>query len=336
MNLFKPKSTIILHPDTDDSQTGDDDDGDDSVDLNYTAASILTKTYVMPKSSLEQFGEELWNQNFFEALIKNANAPLDNVVSCKLYPLDIAHYNPIPLFVGNVNMNMSSYQITNKMTFDSEEFAFGKIFTKRTFLNYEPYLNIQLYLPFVGNVTVSPQILINRKVKIRWIIDFVTGDLCTLVLIDGKQRLMYNSQCGIDIPLSASNLSRVQANAVKQFAGGVVSAALGSKKAAAASLAGSGMTFASGLMSGESTQQNGTPASSTALCTQLDPVFIIERVNYSEGAEYDRTYGAPCRQQWQLGYLTGYTVCANVNISCNGTYDDKEELKQLLESGVYL
>lgn len=277
-----------------------------------------------------QLGEELWNENFFTALIKNANSPLDNIVSCKLFPLNIAKHNPQRLTIGNVDMGQDAYVITNKQVYSSQEFVFGEIFTKRKFLNYEPYLKLQLYLPFVGNVNISPQEVIGNRVQIKWIIDFVTGNLETVVCINGKQRFTYNSQCGVDIPLSASNRTLIEANSIKN----AVFATLSKNPVGALS---SVTEFASGLLGNESTSQNGTPSPSTALCTDMNPYFTIERVNYSESEGYAKTYGEPLCQWWQLGYLKGYTQCANVKLNkINCTEQEKERIKSLLESGVYL
>lgn len=319
----------IRYPDEDEDM--DDDGKDDDVsDPAFTATTILTRTYVLVRNQMQELGEELWNQNFFEALIKNANAPLDNIVSCKLFPLDIDRSKASPLIIGNVKTGLTMYEIGGKMVYSSESLNFKGIFTKRSFLNYEPFTKVTLYLPFVGNVSISPQELVDSIVQIKWIVDYVTGSLETCVMINHKQRFIYNSQCGVDIPLSASNRSVIEANSLKN----AVFSLAGMNVIGVAQAVTEGV---SGMLGNGSTSQNGTPSSSTSICTDMNPYFVIERVQYSENAGYEHVYGCPLRQWWQLGYLAGYTECDNVDTTgIPATESEKAEIKRLLESGVYL
>lgn len=318
-----------LHPDIGDDADSDKDD-DAIGEPTYNNGNILTTTYVLIYSQLQSLGKELWNQDFFTALIKNANSPLDNIISCKLFPMNIDKHNSQQLIIGNVDMKQLAYVATNKQVFSSESFVFNEIFTKRKFLNYEPYLKLQLYLPFIGNVNISPQEVIGNRIQIKWIVDFVTGALETAVCVNGKQRFTYNSQCGVDIPLSSSNRTLIEANSIKN----AVFATLSKNPVGALS---SVTEFASGLLGNESTSQNGTPSPSTALCTEMGAYFTIERVNYSESEGYAKTYGEPLNEWWQLGFLKGYTVCDNPKLdSVICTEEEKDRIKTLLESGVYL
>lgn len=318
-----------LNPD--DGKDIDDEDTvdfpkDDIDDLPFASHTILTQTYVLPKPQIDALGVALWDTNFFEALIKNANYPLDNIVSCKLFPLNIGHGDANQLKIGNVDMGFQANKLSNKQVYKSNVLHYSPIFTKRKFLNYEPYSNYMLYLPFVGTVNIGSQFLVDRDIQICWIVDFVTGDLTTVVLSDGRTRYTFNSQVAVDIPLSASNRSQVEASTLKQAVGNLIGGNVGGVVSSAVS----------GLLSGE-TSTSTPPSSSNALCMSMTPYIIAERVQYVDSDGYDKTYGVPLREYWQLGYLQGFTQCQNVHLEkCSATSEEKAMIETLLEKGVYL
>ena len=299
---------------------------DDVDDLPIASHTILTQTYVLTKPQIDSLGVALWDTNFFEALVKNANYPLDNIISCKLFPLNLGHGNASQLMIGNVDMGFQCYKLDNKQVYKSTVLHYNPIFTKRKFLNYEPFSNYMIYLPFVGTVNINSQFLVDRDVQIAWIVDFTTGDLTTVVMTDGRTRYSFNSQVAVDIPLSASNRSQVEASTLKQAVGNLIGGNVG----------GAVSTAVSGLLSGE-TSTSTPPSSSNALCMSMTPYIIAERVQYVDSDGYDKTYGVPLREYWQLGYLQGFTQCQNVHLEkCSATSEEKALIETLLEQGVYL
>lgn len=335
-DIFPNKINYIIgnvdeNSNPDDGKDIDDEDTadfpkDDVDDLPFASHTILTQTYVLPKPQIDALGVALWDTNFFEALIKNANYPLDNIVSCKLFPLNIGHGDANQLKIGNVDMGFQANKLSNRQVYKSNVLHYSPIFTKRKFLNYEPYSNYMMYLPFVGTVNIGSQFLVDRDIQICWIVDFVTGDLTTIVLSDGRTRYTFNSQVAVDIPLSASNRSQIEANTLKQSVGNLIGGNVG----------GAVSTAVSGLLSGE-TSSCTPPSSSNALCMAMTPYIIAERVQYVDSDGYDKTYGVPLREYWQLGYLEGFTQCQNVHLEkCSATSEEKAMIETLLEQGVYL
>lgn len=281
----------------------------------------------MTCAETQGLGNELWNLDLFTSLIALNSDPLENIVSCLLYPCNVPHKNDSPkIKFGNVELNRNAYLIANNLqVLSTDVLHFNKIFNKRTFLNYEPYTKLQLHLPFVGLVNVSPNLIIDKDYQIKWIIDYTTGNMQTLVIADKKTVVDVNCKIGMSINLSSTNMLSAVANGTNELAGGIMSVN-------PAQIV-NGM---SGLLGGAPTQQNGTPSSSTSVCGDLSTYWIVDRVSYTETELYNQTYGVPLMESHALIELKGYTLCANVKVSCDGTSEEKEEIKRLLESGVYI
>ena len=214
-----------------------------------------------------------------------------------------------------------------------------------------------------------------HSIKAALSIDFTTGAALGMIYRDNRLIDTINGTVGVDVPMSAVANGSYQ-NAIKQteialknakaqqlqaylstagaLAGGIVSAATGNVMGVAASAA----AFAGAA--GKTEQLNNTiegleyqlthtapsigdisSASpfNNALSEQAARIFIFKPAMLPtyDAVAYGRTTGYACCKQGTLSQFSGFTVCADVDLSgFDAPAHHKAAIKQALQKGVYL
>lgn len=365
------KSGVVLDDsdsdiDNPDPEKEDSDDLTDPTISDITGTGLLTKTYVLTPQEAQGIGQFLWGATFMQNIRLLNTSPIENIVSCKLFPFDMTGTSE-NVFIGNVDSGTAGQKVAQNVLKKSSNAIkvtpyYGEKADNLHFLDYDPYTKVEIFLPFIGIKELPTDIVMNKHIKIEWYIDLVCGTLETDVMVeykkDGNGNPVYNcfyilsSQCGVDIPLTAQNLAQVQSAYIQNAIGGGVSLATGNVAGVVQSIAGAVTTQ-------YHTQTTGTPSPSTSLQAQLDPYLRITRpvakfvgqkskkgvtpITPDDPANKNRTYfykhlvGAPLYQVKNLGSLQGYTEVENPQIAIDGALSvEVEEIERLLESGVIL
>ena len=365
------KSGVVLDDsdsdiDNPDPEKEDSDDLTDPTISDITGTGLLTKTYVLTPQEAQGIGQFLWGATFMQNIRLLNTSPIENIVSCKLFPFDMTGTSE-NVYIGNVDSGTAGQKVAQNVLKKSSNAIkvtpyYGEKADNLHFLDYDPYTKVEIFLPFIGIKELPTDIVMGKHIKIDWYIDLVCGTLETDVMVeyktDGNGNPVYNcfyilsSQCGVDIPLTAQNLAQVQSAYIQNAIGGGVSLATGNVAGVVQSIAGAVTTQ-------YHTQTTGTPSPSTSLQAQLDPYLRITRpvakfvgqkskkgvtpITPETPADKNRTYfykhlvGAPLYQVKNLGSLQGYTEVENPQIAIDGALSvEVEEIERLLESGVIL
>lgn len=234
-----------------------------------------------------------------------------------------------------------------------------------SFLDYEPYRFIYLYLPYYGYYKVSNSRYVNKEIKIRLIVDLDSGN-GTYVINDNIDNILLDTitfKLGVDIGISYGN---IESNNIKEnqltlkgvksgfsllgSLGLAIGSAVGGNYATAASLAVGGLTQFAGTMIDiasnqmslvdfiQSSENNGEN-SSFYLTNKV--ILLEERrklcPNYGTDL-YKHTYGMPYNKNSKLSNLNGFTQIYKVHLENIGTASlgELSEIEQLLLSGVIL
>ena len=180
----------------------------------------LTQRYVLNGTAVSHLGRELWQitadmiddggggEDFTELNDKIldtflTNNPIDCIVSLQRYPLEIPKTNsPVKIKLGKAETNVSAYQM--------EKTAYTYLFTGKTiqpkfgdsFLDYEPYTRMELYIPFCGTVQMNPADILGRQLNVQLVVDFCTGTCTGFVMSDDLVIETVNGNIAIDIPVT--------------------------------------------------------------------------------------------------------------------------------------
>ena len=333
-------STFHVHDGTEGSEgyTKDDDKGyddnkdkdDDDADTKALSSGIgvLTSTFHMTKERLVQLGQFLWGSSVFDEFSLINNNPIENIISCKAIPYNISGTTQ-EITLGNVKTGVNGEKINQNFS----KQTIGTVTINehyKSFLDYAPYTNIIIYLPYIGFKELDTSLVMGKTLKIEYTLDVITGG-CLAQIYVGKIRLYeFTGNIGVDISITASNRAQVESAYISAGVGVVSSAMSGNVTGAANSIIGA-------ATSQYHYSGTGNPSPSCVASTNRTCYVVIDRPQYQTLKAFNHTRGRMCCLSKTIGSLKGYTVCdGNVDISgISATDEEKEEIVNILSSGFF-
>lgn len=331
--------------------TNSDEDDIESVGYGYFSNAVMGTLYSLyNKLDLEKIAQWFYNQT---EKIDIAN----NVISLKEIPFSLSTLNIVPLDtdlkIGGVNVtynneNIKVGQIVSPAT-TSVSVIFGEFNIPRlsnTFLDYSPYTKYELLLPFAPTPVTLPDWCVNKTVQAIFLYDIYTTACQYVIECNGERICSVSGIFGVDRPISAQNValkdaSRLSAQVAtaSSVLGGVMSASTGNIGGIMSGAIGGVSALSQMIMSGKQNYMytvgaNGD-SSSVGLCHAVH--LKITRTLSAEDSNFTHVYGRPLCKYKKLSSVTGYTKCDNVNttgLSCSE--NEKQRIKQLLETGIYI
>lgn len=321
----------IVTSDDDDGYSDDKDDDENNIDTSDVSAGIgvLTTTFKMSKDRLQQLGRFLWGSNIFDNFSLICNNPIENIISCKSIPLSLDGATQ-KIVLGNVDTGVNGDKVANNFT--SQTIGGIKINEKyNNFLDYAPYTNVIIYLPYVGFKELDTNLVMNKTLSISYTVDVITGGCLCQIQSDGVRLYEFNGNLGIDIPITASNRAQVEAGYISSGIGIASSAASGNIVGAVTSL----------INSAEAQYHYASTSSPNPMCvasTNRTCYVVIDRPTYQTLKSFNHTRGKKCYLTKTINSLKGYTICdENIDLSgIRATESEKEELIRLLSGGFFV
>lgn len=362
--------------------------------------NLLTTSYAMTDSELQQFGSFLWNNNEPATNYKEMQtAPIENVISCKRIPFAVPDVedNPqqVEVHCGNVRTGVMAYKALSTHKQDIGVITIPAY--THDYMDYEN--NISIYLPYCGiqmiptglcytrtlvnakdadghnityknsddeTVTVQVPKVVGRKLGVVYYYDIVYGSCCALLYIDaewdsvhevvtdGNLIAVFNGDCGVDIPITASNRAANELSIRKagdsMIAGAVMGAAGG---LVTGGVLGGLLGGALGLGGGYANQHiqqkyqdthyttSGGFSSQVASYMSKTVTLFVEHTTYTEDPQdYAHENGYPCNLTLNMKLLKGlgYTELSGEieisNIDC--LEEERRGLKEALTQGFYV
>ena len=318
---------------TDDNDNGyddgkDKDDKDDETGDVSAGIGVLTSTFKMTKERLVQLGQFLWGANIFDKFSLVNNNPIENIISCKSIPINTDGTNQ-EIILGNVSTGVNGEKISNnfaKQTIGS--IAINEHY--HNFLDYAPYTNVILYLPYIGFKELDTTLVMNKTLKVIYTVDAITGGCLAQVYVNNVRLYEFTGNVGIDIPITASNRAQVEAGYIQAGVGATASALGGNIGSAVTSL----LNSATSQYHYSST---GNPSPMCVASTNRTCYVILDRPNYQNLKAFNHTRGRKCYLSKTISTLKGFTVCdSNIDLSgINATDTEKEEIVNILSTGFF-
>lgn len=321
----------IVTDDDDSGYSDDKDDDENNIDTSDVSAGIgvLTTTFKMSKDRLQQLGRFLWGSNIFDNFSLICNNPIENIISCKSIPLSLDGATQ-KIILGNVDTGVNGDKIANNFT--SQTIGSIKINEKyNNFLDYAPYTNVIIYLPYIGFKELDTNLVMNKTLSISYTVDVITGGCLCQIQSDGVRLYEFNGNLGIDIPITASNRAQVEAGYISSGIGIASSAASGNIVGAVTSL----------INSAEAQYHYASTSSPNPMCvasTNRTCYVILDRPTYQTLKSFNHTRGKKCYLTKTINTLKGYTICdEHIDLSgIRATESEKEELVRLLSGGFFV
>ena len=306
----------------------DKDDDDDDTKVLSSGIGVLTSTFHMTKERIVQLGQFLWGSSIFDEFSLINNNPIENIISCKAIPYAISGTTQ-EITLGNVKTGVNGEKISqnfSKQTIGTVAIAEHY----KNFLDYAPYTNVIIYLPYIGFKELDTSLVMGKTLKIEYTLDVITGG-CLAQIYVGKIRLYeFTGNIGVDIAITASNRAQVESAYISAGVGVVSSAMNGNAIGVADSIIGA-------ATSQYHYSGTGNPSPSCVSSTNRTCYVVIDRPQYQPLNAFNHTRGRMCCLSKTIGSLNGYTVCdKNVDISgISATDEEKEEIVNILSSGFF-
>lgn len=310
-------------------------------------------------------------------------SPIDCVQSVMFFPINIVSWVGATEYIfssteapeefvvyGNVTSEIKANKLTNRTAI--LDMGYIDIYRKfNDFRDFEPYTSIMLYVPFCGYTQIDCSTFMGKKLKIKYIIDFVTGGCTACILADNLCVQTVNGQMGVQIPVTGAQTAQIrqafdaaqlqykqsQMSTAASIAGLTIGIAstIATQGATAPMLAMAGTSAISTLTGAQKAEQRldfelshmttpfktvGGTSPAVGFQMELTPRAIITRPKMLPGynAEvYGSTNGYACCSTGKLSQYSGYTQCASVVLDgINATADEKVMLNTLMLKGVIL
>lgn len=309
---------------SDDPNTG----GGNSPDIIVPTqqASALWAIYNPTLTQLNSLGAWLWSTNFIDQILKIFNDPMQAIIGLhKVYATpNISGSGNIK--VGYLDSGVSSNIVGNQYTYIdcgtvSVREYYGNI------LDYSPYTTVQLYLPFIGIVSLDIADVSRSSINVKYGVDVLTGACLASVSVQrdnaGGVLYQYSGNCACQYPLSSGSYMGMVTGAI----GAIGSLARGN-------IIGTGLSIA-GMHT--NIEHSGGFSGNAGAMGIKKPYLIISRPQSVMNDGFPAIQGYPSNYFTRLGDCSGFTQIAECHVE-NIPATDKEldKIKDLLKEGVIL
>lgn len=353
---------------------GDDIRPSDWTNLRISAANNFVTLYGMNAATVADFGRQLWANLADPAFWQMVGTVFTNdfsinpadlmkyFISLRYFPFDVsdfAHSTATGVYVGraatpiaptpNQNIPYPIRVTNNVIQVDGGRLTISRYYND--FRDYEPCTTVQIHVPFCGSVDVPASEVMGHEMDLTYKIDLQTGAMLAVLGVASNTYYVIATvagTCGASIPITANNniefLQRIATVGSGLIGGGVsgavkgatVGGEVGAVVGAVAGTVGGGVGALAGLPP-VTVHKQGNASGFANLGGVPYAYATVQRGRFERPANYGHTTGFACDFSATIGSLSGFTVCDNVDTSgltCNA--DERDEIKRLLESGVYV
>ena len=247
--------------------------------------------------------------------------------------------------VYDITPNLSKYYVIADFKIESEG----------TFLEYEPYTQYEIWLPYLSWVKVNADDILDNRIIVYYVVDFLTGNAQVTIydVTNGRNIFTSNCQLGVKIGFSSTNAREVKDNQTSNNIGlsvGLLSSALaftGGVTTANPIVMGGALISGGNVIANYFQNQNinynrasGSISSSNGGLYASQDVRIrkTKLIPKEYGIDFAKLYGKPLNEYVRIGDLSGYTEVGEIHIEDIGSITETEynELHTLLKEGIIL
>lgn len=289
-------------------------------------ASALWAIYNPTLTQLNSLGAWLWSTNFIDQILKIFNDPMQAIIGLhKVYATpNISGSGNIK--VGYLDSGVPSNIVGNQYTYIdcgivSLREYYGNI------LDYSPYTTVQLYLPFIGIVSLDIADVSRSSIAVKYGVDVLTGACLASVSVQrdnaGGVLYQYSGNCACQYPLSSGSYMGMVTGAI----GTIGSLAKGNIFGSALSIAGMHTNI----------EHSGGFSGNAGAMGIKKPYLIISRPQSAMNDGFPSIQGYPSNYYTRLGNCSGFIQVAECHVeNISATDKELDKIKDLLKEGVIL
>ena len=323
----------------------------DESGASASGSGFLT-AYEMTSGNLAGVGACLFGSTLEGKLSGIFVNPLDWLVSLNVFPAKPTAGGSYPVKLGRfkcVNdptdteaLGVDAYGA--KLTKQFKVFDFGTLSIPENWGNFLDYegTQIDLYLPFIGTVSIDPAELLGGTINVQYTIDFFTGMCVANVLCTKNMELpsgqalsnicaqhSYQGNCATQIPLTRVDYGSMIGNLINSCTQAITNPT------------GAIVNMAEGALNGAfrpSVTSKGNIVANSGYCSVLYPYLRITRPITAEPESFQEVIGYPSYINTSLGECDGICVCEDIDLKgiTGATEGELNRIKQACREGVYV
>ena len=299
------------------------------------SASSLYAIYNPTLAEINSFGAWLWSDNFIDQIKKLFNDPMQAIIGLhKIYaqPITGGAQN---IKVGYLDSGVSSAIVTNQYT----TIDCGTVRLSEQFHNvfdYEPFTEVNLYLPFIGIVRLDISDVMRASIHIVYHVDVLSGACLADVKVvrdsSGGTLYQYAGNASVTLPISSGSYMGIVAS-VAGIAGGIAGT-IASGGSALPLIASSASSMFNAHTRVE--HSGGFSGNAGAMGGKI-PYLIISRPQTAMAKEFNKYIGYPSNFTTTLGSCSGFVKVLECHLkNINATKSELDEIDSILKEGVII
>lgn len=210
-----------------------------------------------------------------------------------------------------------------------------------SFLDYEGYTDVEIYLPFAGTYKLDTNLVMNSTLSIKCGVDAVSGTVVYDITVenDDVNSVVYTftGNCANDMPVTYTDYSGKISGFVNTaigLAGAVVAPGVGGAALAAGAMMNGAATGATAPSHGS----KGSAGKNAGYAMPTFPYLIITRPIRNLPENYGSVIGYPSQIGGTVSTFSGFTKLSDINLTgiAGATDDELFEIDRLVKEGVYV
>lgn len=314
-------------------------------------------------SQLAELGKKLWNPTALQAIKQYFSTPMETILGLGIIPVQPRQGSAKNILLGVYDTEISCMTVSSDYVIkDCGSISINRYYG--SYLDYDPYTRINLYLPYIGEIQVDPDEVMQTVLGVEYHVNVVTGDCVAIVTSDGSIVYTAAGNCIRQLPIgqtdysniintavsavstiatavaggsAASNVGNAVAGAAKTEAGKQVAEARTSSQLAQEGF-GAGSSLINQVMQSKMRYNHaGSIGVGSGQLSYQKPYLTIERPNLDLADNYKSFVGYPCNETMQLSHCSGFTQIESCKLSVSGATDGElTEILAFLTEGVII
>ena len=297
------------------------------------SASALYAIYNPTLAQINSFGAWLWSDNFIDQIKKLFNDPMQAIIGLHKVYATPATNGAQNIKVGYLDSGVSANVVSNQYTtIDCGTVTLSEYF--HNVFDYSPYTQINLYLPFIGIVSLDNADVMRASIHIVYHVDVLSGACLAEVKITrdgaGGTLYQYTGNASVTLPISSGSYMGI-VTSIASIAGGIAGtiASGGAALPMLASAAGSALNARAKVE-----HSGGFSGNAGAMGGKI-PYLIISRPQVALADNFQKYIGFPANYTTKLSDCSGFVKVLECHIeNVNATNSELTEIETLLKGGI--
>ena len=297
------------------------------------SASALYAIYNPTLAQINAFGSWLWSSDFVEQIKKLFSDPMQAIIGLHKVYATPATSGSQTIKVGYLDSGVSANVVSNQYTtIDCGTVTLSEYF--HNVFDYSPYTQINLYLPFIGIVSLDNADVMRASIHIVYHVDVLSGACLAEVKVTrdgaGGTLYQYTGNASVTLPISSGSYMGI-VSSIASIAGGIAGtiASGGAALPMIASAAGSALNARAKVE-----HSGGFSGNSGAMGGKI-PYLIISRPQVALANDFQKYIGFPANYTTKLSSCSGFVKVLECHIeNVNATSSELTEIDTLLKEGI--